>query len=120
MRLSTAQVFAASDATLSQCSTTGGQSLAIGVPHIYVNAASGAKGGAPRDSAPLAQCSDVFTEAHLIPNVSTGTALLAALEAMGKERPPYSVAKDALPEVGVPLDGEREVLQRVKILLMQE
>ena len=107
MQLSTALVFAASNATLSQCSTTGGQSLAIAVPHVYV------AGAADADS----QCSDVFADAGLIPTVSSASELLAALGVLGRSVPPYSVHKGALPEAGVPLDGEEEAVRRLFTLL---
>ena len=50
---STAQVVAASNVSLSQCSTVGGQSIAISKPHSFISRSD--------------DCVDVFTEAELIP-----------------------------------------------------
>ncbi len=63
-------MFSASNVTLSLCSTAGGQSLSVGVPHAYVIGSSDASHG----------CRDVFTDGDssntpLIPNVLDDDAL---------------------------------------------
>ncbi len=94
--LSSALIVAASNASVSQCSTVGGQSLSITVPHVYV--------GPLEDS-----CEDVFTNANLIPQVNNAAELAEVLTVTFR-REGYYVSEQAVIEAGVPLDGtERAV-----------
>ena len=88
---SSAQIVAASNASVSQCSTVGGQSLSISVPHAYVG---------PRED----MCEDVFTNANLIPQVLDAAQLIEQLT-VGFQREDYYVSESAVVEAGVPLDG---------------
>jgi len=92
-----AQVVAASNASLSQCSTVGGQSLSITVPHAYVGPAEDA-------------CEDVFTTAGLIPQVSFTEQLREVLEKKFSEEG-YYVSPEDVEKAGVPLDGEERVMR---------
>jgi len=85
---STAEVVAASNASVSQCSTVGGQSLSITVPHAYI----------ATDEA----CRDVFTEAGLIPHTPTSSLLKEVLSVVFFLRG-YWVSPSSLVTAGVPL-----------------
>jgi hypothetical protein len=94
LNLTTAQVVAASNASLSQCSTVGGQSIAITVPHAYVS-----------DS-----CADVFTSAGLIDTVATPSSLLQKLTQDFKDEDFY-ISPASVEAAGVPLNGEALALK---------
>ena len=94
--LSSAQVVAASNASLSQCSTVGGQSLSITVPHAYVD---------PIEEA----CVDVFTSANLIP-VVVNTAQLSEVLTETFRREDYYIAPSDVLGAGVPLDGTERAM----------
>jgi hypothetical protein len=94
--ISTPQVVAASNASLSQCSTVGGQSLSISIPHIYIDLNR--------------TCNDVFTAAALIDNVASTDSLLKKLTVdLKKEN--YYMAPSKVEGAGVPLNGEERVLK---------
>ena len=87
---------AASNASVSQCSTVGGQSLSISVPHAYVG---------PRED----MCEDVFTSVNLIPQVVDAAQLAEQLTVRFREEG-YYVPEVAVVEAGVPLDGADRAL----------
>lgn len=94
--LTTSAVVAASNASLSECSTVGGQSVAISIPHAYVNG--------PGDT-----CQDVFTSSGLIDNVTNAAALRQKI-LMAFKSEDYYISPARVEEAGVPLDGESRVL----------
>jgi hypothetical protein len=97
--LDTSTAVAASNASTSECSTVGGQSLAIGVPHAYV--------------AMAAACVDVFTSAELIPTTPSVAQLTTALTETFRDEsyhiPPYDVV-----EAGIPLDAIHRIEGRLR------
>jgi hypothetical protein len=111
LELDTALVFAASNVTMSQCSTTGGQSIAIGIPHIYI----------PGDASSTSMCIDVFTEATptLIQNANDSTHVMQVLRELSGTVPPYRVSKDVMQEAGVPLDAVARSMKRFNTLLQK-
>jgi hypothetical protein len=104
MNLSTANVFSASNITLSQCSTTGGQSIAIGIPHIYMYGGN--------------TCNDVFTQSNLIANVLNISQYNTEVNNLSHTKPfPYYVPSTALNDAGVPLDATTKVVKRLQDVL---
>mgnify|MGYP000660452565 CR=1 FL=1 len=102
LHMDTAHIVAASNTSLSQCSTVGGQSLAIGVPHAYVS--------------PEGSCVDVFTSAKLIPTTPTAHELEETLmKDFADEN--YSVPKYDILRAGIPLDATHRIYSRLLELI---
>ena len=89
---------AVSNASTSQCSTIGGQSLSITVPHAYVSKA----------------CRDIFTDAALIPLTPTSAALTTALNVTFRKED-YWVSPN-LTDAGVPLTATKDMTQRLRAI----
>ena len=98
--LSTAELVAASDGSLSLDSTVGGQSLSIGKPHAYLSP----------------HYRDVFSAAALIPRAPTVGELVEAVNATFR-RERFRIAKDALSIAGVPVNGSANQEARLRQLL---
>ena len=103
LNLSTTQVISASNVSLSQCSTTGGQSLSIGIPHAYVTS--------------LDSCEDMFSSTGLIPISSNVSSLVEAITKRFR-RENFHVNQSELEQVGVPLDGLKRMLTRLKQIVL--
>jgi len=99
MNISTGQAVAASNASLSQCSTVGGQSISIQVPHAFVDAV------APH-------CEDVFSVTGLIPSAQNTTALTSTINVTFRAED-FRVNPLALELAGVPRNGTTIALHRL-------
>lgn len=98
--VTTAQLVAASNASLSLGSTVGAQSLAIGVPHVYVT-----------------DCyRNLWTRLGLIPTAPTASDLARIVNVTLREEG-YAVAADAMAVAGVPLNGTANQIARLRALL---
>lgn len=98
--LDIAHVVAASNVSLSQCSTVGGQSISIGVPHAYLSLT----------------CEDVFTNAELIPRATSASALSSLLtDTFATEA--YAVPPGDVVKAGIPLDATRRMAARLEVLM---
>ena len=98
LNLTTSQIVVASNASLSQCSTVGGQSVAVGIPHAYVD-----------DS-----CKDALTQSGLIDTVGSSLSLLEKITRDFKDEGFY-ISPVSVEDAGVPLDGEAQVLKALKM-----
>ena len=83
-------------------STVGAQSLAIGVPHVYVS---------DRD--------DCWTRAGLIPNARTPEGLVHVLNATFRARG-FRAPADAMARIGVPPNGSAIQEARLRSLLRRD
>jgi len=99
---STAQLVAASNASLSQCSTVGGQAVAgLGLPHAFLSSSE--------------SCDDVFSATGLIPHAPSERSLRAALERFSQEG--WRIQPSDVEAAGIPLDGTRLMSERIVSLL---
>ncbi len=99
---STAEVVAASNVSLSECSTVGGQSLAISKPHSFIS----------RSYA----CVDIFTEAGLIPYSLTPEILEETItETFHVEN--YYVPRSDIVAAGIPLLSTERIWNRMNAIL---
>lgn len=89
------ELAALSAVTLSMGSTTGIQSLYIGVPAIYY-------------FTPSHPYRDIGTEARLIPALSTSTAFNTTLDALKTQARPYRFDTKRLSALGIPADSLSE------------
>ena len=101
---STAEIVAASNVSLSQCSTVGGQSLAISKPHSFISTED--------------KCVDVFTEAGLIPHAFTPEILENTITETFKVEN-YYVPKSDIVASGIPLLAVRKIWNRMNTILTE-
>lgn len=101
MALSTALVVAASNASMSYCSTVGGQSVSIGVPHIYT---------VPSSSAHV--CNDMFTAADVIGIDESVSSLQYTLLVDFKELD-YFVDPVSISTAGIPLNSTDLIVENL-------
>jgi len=99
-KYSTAQLVAASNASLSLDSTVGPQSLAIGIPHGYVTD----------------QYMSLWSELGLIPRAPSAEALVQVLNETFRAEG-FRVAGDVMAAAGVPTNGTANQLRRLRELL---
>ena len=97
---STSELVVASNVSISECSTVGGQSSAVGVPHAYVNAAPGSA------------CNDVFTLNNIIPAASSSDELQSILSTTFNDWN-YYVDPTVLEAAGVPINGTGAIMEQI-------
>jgi hypothetical protein len=102
--LDTGQLVVASNGSLSEASTVGGQSLSVTKPHAYTSAAY----------------ADVFTEAGLIPASGDDAAALAAVLNGTFRDEAFTVPPDTMYKAGVPPNGTAIVAARLLSLLDEQ
>lgn len=100
---STAQVVAASNVSLSQCSTVGGQSIAISKPHSFISRSD--------------DCVDVFTEAELIPYSPTPELLEETISKTFYAEN-YYVPRSDIVAAGIPLLSVHRMWNRMNAILL--
>ena len=100
--VTTAQLVSVAKASASMDSTVGAQSLAIGVPHVYVS---------DRD--------DVWTRMGLISNALTPESLVGVLNVTFRARG-FRAPTDAMARVGVPPNGTAIMEERLRSLLRRD
>ena len=100
MELSTALVVAASNASMSYCSTVGGQSISIGVPHVYTVPSS------------ANACNDMFTAADVIGIDESVSSLQNTLLVDFKEVE-YVVDPVSISTAGIPLNSTDIIVENL-------
>lgn len=109
--LTTSQIIVASNASISQCSTVGGQSLSVGVPHVYTYVPATTVSDAGSEI-----CQDVFTDADLIPQAFSTSDLAEVLDSQFKVND-YTVDPTVMHDAGVPTNGTENVLEAIYLSL---
>ena len=122
--VSTASIVAASNVSMSECSTVGGQSIAINTPHAfgarssnshsysYSNIHSYSNGTRSRKTS---KCEDVFTVAGLIPYTPSSKAMIEAITLTFAQEQ-YYVPTSAIVKEGIPVAATKRMMSRLQEL----